>query len=160
MVTDNDNNNITYFLPGPNSDSDTRGSTDITQQLQKEFKDVFNGIGCFNGTFSLQVKPYSKPYWTPPRCVAYALQWPFKEELECLQQQDIIAPLGKDKTAKWCNSFVLVPKLNGKVRLCFDPPKLNQVLTRPVHRIPMFNDIFPKLNNIFILQMQAQGTTT
>ena len=41
-------------------------SAEITQQLQREFKDVFDGIGCFNGTFSLQVQPDRKPYQVPP----------------------------------------------------------------------------------------------
>ena len=62
MVTDNDS--IKYFLQGPNSDINKRVSTEIIQQLQREFKDEFNGIWCFNGTFSLQVKPDSKPYQT------------------------------------------------------------------------------------------------
>ena len=53
--------------------------------------------------------------------MAYTLQKPFEEELERLQNHDIIAPLGIDKTAKWCNSFVLVPKANGKVRFFLDP---------------------------------------
>ena len=60
MVTDNDN--IEYFLPGPNSNIDKKVSTEITQQLQREFKDVFNGIRCFNDTSLLQVKPDSKLY--------------------------------------------------------------------------------------------------
>ena len=94
IVTDNDTNSIKYFLTGPNSDNNKRVSAEITQQIQREFKDVFSGIGCFNGTFSLQVKPDSKPYQAPPRHIAYALQQPFKEELECLQQQDIIAVIG------------------------------------------------------------------
>ena len=51
------------------------------KQVQKEFEDVFNGIGCFGGTFSLQVKLDSKPYQDPPWHIAYALQKPF-EELE------------------------------------------------------------------------------
>ena len=55
-------NAIGYFLPGPNCDSDKRMNAEITQQLQKDFEDVFNGIGCFDGTFSLQLKPGSKPY--------------------------------------------------------------------------------------------------
>ena len=46
------------------------------------FDNVFNGIRCFEGTFSLQLKPDSKPYQAPPRCVAYALQKPFKDELD------------------------------------------------------------------------------
>ena len=78
-----------------------------------------------------------------PGCVAYALQKSFKEELQHLQQQGIIAPLGIDKIAEWCNNFILVPKLSGKVRLCLDPVRLNQEL----------NDIFPKLNNVKYLSL-------
>ena len=55
MVTDIDNNNTKYILPGTNSNNDKMVSAEITKQLQKEFKDVFNDIGCFNGTFSLQI---------------------------------------------------------------------------------------------------------
>ena len=46
------------------------------QKIHDTFGDVFNGIGCFKGTFSLQLKPGSKPYQVPPRQVAYALQKP------------------------------------------------------------------------------------
>ena len=112
------------------------------------FDNVFNGIGCFKGTFSLQLKPDSKPYQAPLRCVAYALQKPFKYELDQLQKLDIITPLGIDETAEWCNRFVLVPKANGKVRLCLDPVRLNQALIRPVHRGPTLNDILPRVNNV------------
>ena len=70
--------------------------------------------------FSLQVKPDSKLYQLPPRCVADALQ---SQELGQLQQ-DIITQLCMEKTVEWCNSFALVPKSNGKVRLCLDPPML------------------------------------
>ena len=42
----------------------------------------------------------------------------------------------------------MAPKANGKVRLCLDPARLNQVLIRPVHRGPTFNDILPKLNKV------------
>ena len=76
------------------------------------------------------------------------LQNLFKDELDWLQKLDIITPLGVDKTAEWCNSFVLVPKANGKVKLCLDPARLNQVLIRPVHRGPTLNDILPRLNNV------------
>ena len=93
----------------------------MTKRIHEKFGDMFNGIGCFKGTFSLQLKPNSKPYQVPPRCMAYALQKLFKKELEHLQELDIIAPLGVDKMVEWCNSFVLVPKANGKVQLCLDP---------------------------------------
>ena len=79
------NNEINYFLPGPNKDNDKRGSAKITKQLQSNFEDVFSGIGGFDGMFSLQVNPDSKPFHTSQRCVAYVLQKTFKEELEWLQ---------------------------------------------------------------------------
>ena len=92
---------INYFLPGPNPENDKRVSTEITKQLQKYFKDLFKGIGCSDGKFSLQVTLDSKQYLVSPRCVAGALQKPFKEELEQLQQKDIKTLLGTDDTAQW-----------------------------------------------------------
>ena len=54
----------------------------MTQEINEIFGKVFNDIGCFKGTFSLQFKLDSKPYQVPPRHVAYVLQKPFKEELQ------------------------------------------------------------------------------
>ena len=51
-------------------------------KLHNEFSDVFSGIGCFEGTFSLQVKDDSWPYQAIPRRVAYVLQETLKEELK------------------------------------------------------------------------------
>ena len=81
----------------------------MTQRIHEKFGDVFNGIGCFEGTFFLQLKLDIKPYQVAPRHVAYVLQRPFKEEHEHLQELDIIASLRIDEMAEWCNSFVLVP---------------------------------------------------
>ena len=87
-----------YFLLGPTYESNKKKSAVSTQQIHKDFDDMFNGIGCFEGIFSLQLKSDSKPYQTPPRCMTYALQKPFQEELERLQKLDIIAPLGVEET--------------------------------------------------------------
>ena len=153
MVNNHLSNTVDYFLPWHNYDSDKKKSAEITEQLQRDFEDVFNGIDCFDGTFSLLLKPNSKPYQAPPRCMVYYLQKPFKEELKMLQKQDIIAPLGVDETAEWCNSFVLVPKANGKVRLCLDQAQLNQAQIRLVHRGTTLNDMLPKLNNVKYLSL-------
>ena len=94
----------------------------------------------------MQLKPDSKPYQAPPRCNTYALHRLFQEELERLQKLDIIAPLGINEMSEGSNSFLLVPKAIGKVRLCLDLACLNQALVRPIHRGPTLNDILPKLN--------------
>ena len=153
MVKTKSNKTTEYFLSGPNNERDKNKSAESTQLIYKDFDDVLNGIGCIEGTFSWQLKPDSKPYQAPPRCMEYTLQKLFQEELEKLQKQDIIAPLGVDKTSEWCNSFVLVPKAYGKVSLCLDPVHLNQALIRPIHRGPTLNDILPKLNNVKYLSL-------
>ena len=89
----------------------------------------------------------------PQRCMAYALQKPFEEELKRLQKQDVIAPVGVDETSEYFNSFVLVPKANGKVMLWLDPAWLNQALIRPIHRGPTLNDILPRLSNAKYLSL-------
>ena len=86
-----------HFLPGPDDKADMSVSAKLTKQLQSKFKDFCTGIGCFEGTFSLQVKADSKPYQAPPRYVAYLLQKPFAGELEKFQQLDMIAPIVTDK---------------------------------------------------------------
>ena len=47
---------VNYFLPGPGQETYMKASANIPQQLQKECKDVFMGIGCFDGIFSLKVE--------------------------------------------------------------------------------------------------------
>ena len=81
----------------------------------------------------------------PLRHVAYVLQKLFKDELD---KNGHNYTSRVDETAEWCKSFVLVPKANGKVRLCLDPLRLNHTLIRPLHRGPTLNDILARLNNV------------
>ena len=92
-------NTVDYFLPGPNCDGDKKKSVEITGQLQRDFKDVFNGNGCFDGTFSLQIKPDSKQY-RHPKTFGICTTKTFQGGVERLQKQDIIAPMGVDDTAE------------------------------------------------------------
>ena len=38
----------------------------------------------------------------------------------------MIVPLGIVEISESCNSFLLVPKANGEVRLCIDPARHNK----------------------------------
>ena len=73
---------INYFYSLNNIDADKSKSNTMTQRIHETYGEIFNGIGCFEGTFSLQLKPDSQPYQVPPRHVACALQKPFKKELQ------------------------------------------------------------------------------
>ena len=87
-------NPINYFTSSCNIDADKRKSIEMTQIIHDKFGDVFNGIGCFKGTFSLQLKPDSRPYQAPPRHEAYMLQKPFKEELRMIVEDGHHHPIG------------------------------------------------------------------
>ena len=78
-----------YFLSSPNVEAYKRESVELTQEVYNTFGDVFNGIGCFRGTFFLQLKPDSKLYQAPPRHVAYVLQKPFKEDGHLHPSRDV-----------------------------------------------------------------------
>ena len=79
-VNTNTNTLTKYFLSFPNDETGKGKGTKLIQQIHKEFDNVFHSIGCFKGTFSLQLKPDSRPYQAPPRDVAYMLQKPFKDK--------------------------------------------------------------------------------
>ena len=91
-------------------------SAETTQEIYNKYSAMLTGIGCFKGTFSLQVRNDVKTYLVPLRCTACTLHEPFKE-LEKLQEHQI---LGVDETAEWCNSFVTVPKPNITLCLCLN----------------------------------------
>ena len=58
----NTNKSINYFFSSNNIDADKRKSSAMMQKIHDAFGNIFNGIGCFRGTFSLQLKLDSKPY--------------------------------------------------------------------------------------------------
>ena len=60
-----------------------------------------------------------------PRRVAYALQLK-------TSQGEVPVDVDVDETLEQCNSFVLVPKANGKVWLCLELARHNKALIRPV----------------------------
>ena len=113
----------------------------------------FTGIGCFEDTFKLHVREGSCPYQAPPKRVSYALQEPLWEKLDRLSKQQIIVYIDVDETSEWCNSFMLVLKANGKVRLLLDPAWLNKVLIRTIHRDPTLNSIQPRFASVKYLTL-------
>ena len=58
------------------------------------------------------------------------------KNLERLQEQQNLAPVGVEEMTGGCNSFVTVPKHNGILQFCLDPARLNQTHIRPIHKAP------------------------
>ena len=141
------NMEIEYIIAGPEMEANRMACTKTTQTVHNEYRNVFTGVWMPKRQILFQVEDDMKLYQVSPRHVVYALQEPFVRELERLQDQQMLAPLGLYATVKWCESFVTVPNPNGTVHLCLVPIRLNQALTWPVHKGPPINDILSKLTN-------------
>ena len=65
------------------------------EAIMKEYKDVFEGLGCMYGSYHIDIKPDIKPVIHPPRKVPVALREPLKKELEKLVNEKILAPISE-----------------------------------------------------------------
>ena len=55
-----------------------------------------------------------------------------EEEINSMVKAGILTKLDKNQATEWFNSFVVVRKPSGKLRVCLDPTDLNPNIIRPV----------------------------
>ena len=116
----------------------------LTQTILKDYADVFDGIGCFEGECKITVDPNVQPVVHAPRRVPIAVKDSLKEELDSLVNQGILSPV--TYPTDWVNSCVCVTKSNGKIRLCLDPKDLNKAIKRPHYITPTLDDVFAEMS--------------
>lgn len=81
------------------------------------------------GYYKVETKEDAKPFaLTAPRRVAIPLLPKVKVELQRMEQMGVITRV--EEPTDWCAGIVVVPKPNGKVRICVDLTKLNESVKR------------------------------
>ena len=97
---------------------------------------TFHPIGKRRGPINvIKLKPDIKPYaLSTSRGVPVPLLAKVEEELSRMKQMQIISKV--DKPTEWCAGMVVVPKANGKVRICVDLTNLNESILREFHPLP------------------------
>jgi hypothetical protein len=111
----------------------------------EKYPDVFSGIGCLPGQYSIKIDPSVKPCVHAARRFPQAILVKLKDKLDSLEAQDIIAKeLGP---TDWVNSLVIVDKRNGDFRICIDPTDLNKAIKREYFSIPTYVDIMSKVRD-------------
>ena len=109
-----------------------------------QFPQLFSGLGKLEGAYSIQLKEGAEPFaLTVPRRVAIPLMEQVKKELERMEKMGVIARV--DEPTDWCAGMVVVPKPNGKVRICVDLTKLNKNVRRERHLMPATDQILAQL---------------
>ena len=109
-----------------------------SNDILEEFSSVFQGLGNIGEPYDIKLKPDAKPYALfTPRNIPLPLRPRVEEEL---QRMDKLGVISKVDTPPWCAGLVVVPKKNGKVRLCVDMQPLNKHVLREVHPLPKVDE--------------------
>ncbi len=103
---------------------------------EREFPELFQGIGDIGSPYQIKVNEDAKPYAIhTARRIPIPLQDKLKTRLEELSKLGIIKEV--NEATDWCAPTVITGKPNGDIRLCVDLSKLNQNLAREIHPMPV-----------------------
>ena len=91
----------------------------------------------------VRLRPEAKPVFKKARPVAYSLQPALSQELEYLQGEGILEPV---ESSDWATPLVVVPKTNGRLRVCGDyKVTINQCVEKKVYPLPTTEDLFAQI---------------
>ena len=108
---------------------------------------LFTGIGRFKcKPVYITTRQNGVPIQRPPRKVPLAMKEKFKKVLDSMEAQGIISKFdGRDMSPEWLNSFVIMKKPNGSLRICLDQTDLKKEIVRPVCNSQTMDDVIEKL---------------
>ena len=115
--------------------SNVSNISDIPETLMKEwiinhekYKHLFQGIDHFKcNPISIEMQEGFTPVRKPARKVPLALHEKFKQKIDSMVKAGILTEVTPEmSTPEWLNSFVIVKKPNGNLRVCLDPTDLNK----------------------------------
>ncbi|XP_044005925.1 uncharacterized protein K02A2.6-like [Aphidius gifuensis] len=130
---------------------DSVGLDRLQQLIEREYKEVFQGVGTLPFEYSIKLMPNAKPVVHPPRKVPFAIQPKLKDTLNELETSGIISKV--DKPTEWVNSLVIVEKKDGSLRLCLDPSNLNKYIMREHFKMSTTEDIAVHMNGMKIFSV-------
>ena len=112
--------------------------------LIKQYPLLFKGLGRMRGEYTIKLQKGAQPYaLSAPRRVPIPLMAAVKAELQRMQALGVIAKV--DEPTDWCAGMVVVPKTDGRVRICVDLTRLNQNVCRERHIMPAVDQTLAQL---------------
>ena len=115
------------------------------EQLVRGHPKVFEpGVGLLEGKYHIVLDESVPPVQHPPRRVQVPLREALKDTLDDLVRQEILAPV--QQPTPWISSMVVVPKKDGKPRICLDPRDLNKAIRREHYPLPTIEDVATRLH--------------
>ena len=110
-----------------------------TDDLIKEFPDLFKGIGRFPSEYKIWLCHDTHPMIHAPRKCPIALCPKVMEHLNKMEHLGVITHV--DDPTDWVSSITYVQKANGKLHLCLDPCDLNKAIHHNHHKMPTMEEV-------------------
>lgn len=114
------------------------------KKLVQANNDLFKGIGKISKPYHIPIDHNVPPKIHAVRKIPFALENQFKQCLNKLEENGIIAKV--EGPSEWVNALVLVRKPDGTLRICLDPKDLNKAIKREHFKIPVIDEIISNLN--------------
>ena len=110
---------------------------------------MFSGLGRLEGDYQIHLNEEAVPYALSTPCrIPLPLTDKVKDELERMEKMRVISKI--EKPTDRCAGIVVVPKPNGKIRLCVDLTKLNEGVCRERHILPSVDHSLAQLNGALV----------
>lgn len=94
---------------------------------------VFNGLGEFPETYSLELKCNATPVINNTRRISILIRENFKNGLNELTKVKVIEPVDSiEDPMNWIHNIVIIEKPNKKIRIYLHPPALNKTIKRHI----------------------------
>ena len=117
------------------------------KEILHQFSERFTSLGKLKGKqIQLSIDQSVKPVAQQQRRVPFHLREKVEMELKSLESQDIIEKVPESEHTDWVSPIVVVPKKEGKIRICVDMRAANTAVKRIRHPIPTVKDIALELN--------------
>ena len=112
--------------------------------MKRTHPKVFTGLGCMPGEYEIKLREGVTPFnLTTPRRIPIPLLPKVQAELKRMENMEVMEKV--DQPTEWCSPVVVVPKKNGKVRICGDFIQLNKAVLRENHPMPTTEQTLAKL---------------
>ena len=130
-------------------DDDTNNSEAYREKIFADFPQLFEGLGHMAGCeYEIRLRENAQPYSiSTPRRIAQPLLPKVKKELDSMEELGVIRRLDDNEVSDYMSPIVVVPKKNGKVRICVDLTKLNENIIRPRHQLPSVDETLARLGH-------------
>lgn len=118
---------------------------DAQEDFKASYPTVFKGLGCLRGSYTIELERNATPYaLSTPRRVPIPLRGAVREELDRMEVMGVISKV--TQPTDWCAGMVVVPKVNGKIRICVDLTHLNKWVKRERHILPSVDQTLAQLS--------------